>query len=71
MNNIKKVITGDWDGEPIWREETSGERLLKVIEEEEKRFKEELVKADSIGGMKHINEFLEKHYKNLNQRLNE
>ena len=24
----KKVITGDWDGEPIWREVTAAEVLL-------------------------------------------
>lgn len=26
MNNIK--VTGEWDGEPIWRRETAEERLF-------------------------------------------
>lgn len=31
MNNTKKIITGDWDGEKIWRRETSEERLHNVL----------------------------------------
>lgn len=29
MSEIK--ITGEWDGEPIWRYETAEERLLKAL----------------------------------------
>ena len=29
MNNIK--ITGEWDGEPIWRPETARERLIDAL----------------------------------------
>lgn len=28
----RKIITGDWDGEPIWRWETSAERLVRELE---------------------------------------
>lgn len=27
------IINGEWDGQPIWREKTLGERLLEAIEE--------------------------------------
>ena len=33
----KKIITGDWDGRPIYREQTSAEKLLEAIEEGKKR----------------------------------
>jgi len=34
MNEIK--IMGEWDGQPIWREKTSGELLAEELEKEEK-----------------------------------
>ena len=34
MNKNDIVITGEWDGQPIWREKTSGEKLLEAIEKE-------------------------------------
>ena len=30
---MEKVITGDWDGQPIWREKTSADKLEEIIEE--------------------------------------
>lgn len=27
----RKIITGDWDGEPIWRYETAEERLINEL----------------------------------------
>jgi len=29
---MKKIITGNWEGQPIWREQTAGEALLEEIE---------------------------------------
>jgi len=29
---MEKVITGEWDGEPIWREKTLAERRAEVID---------------------------------------
>ena len=26
----KKIITGDWDGEPIWRYQTAEEKLIEA-----------------------------------------
>ena len=28
---MKKIITGNWDGEPIYREQTTGERILELM----------------------------------------
>ena len=30
---MKTIITGDWNGLPIWREETAGDRLNQIIHE--------------------------------------
>ena len=31
---MKKIITGNWGGEPIWRYPTAGEALAKELAEE-------------------------------------
>ena len=31
---MEKVITGDWNGQPIWREKTAEDRLRKIISNE-------------------------------------
>ena len=33
---MEKIITGDWDGQPIWRYKTSAEKLLEEIEKNKK-----------------------------------
>lgn len=43
----KKIQTGTWDGEPIWREQTSGERLVEALHEE-KRLKTSQKKAIAV-----------------------
>lgn len=35
----QKIITGDWDGEPIWRRKTSGEELADMLDEQENKKK--------------------------------
>lgn len=44
-NNMKK-ITGDWDGEPIWREETAEDRLAEIIHEVEQERKAKKLSAE-------------------------
>jgi hypothetical protein len=29
-----KIITGEWDGQPIWREETAEDKLQAIMAEE-------------------------------------
>ena len=29
---MKKIITGEWDGEPIWRYQTAGEALVEALD---------------------------------------
>lgn len=36
MNHEEIVITGNWNGEPIWRHRTAEERYLMAIEENAK-----------------------------------
>lgn len=36
MNVSQKVITGDWDGEPIWRYKTAEEVLFEALSEQQK-----------------------------------
>lgn len=49
-NNI--VITGEWDGKPIWREKTAHEKLVGVLKDKwiEKQAKEEkkILKVDKL-----------------------
>jgi hypothetical protein len=33
---MEKIITGNWDGEPIWRPKTSSEKLIEALDEEMK-----------------------------------
>jgi len=30
---MEKIITGHWDGQEIWREKTSGEKLADMLDE--------------------------------------
>lgn len=32
---MEKVITGNWNGEPIWRQKTAGEQLAELLEAEQ------------------------------------
>jgi hypothetical protein len=41
MKDIKKIITGYWDGEPIWRYETASEVLVEALRENERKNKRE------------------------------
>jgi len=52
MNKIK--ITGDWNGQPIWREETAEDRLRESFEEEKIRDKEKVCVCGDLE-MQHTN----------------
>lgn len=44
IQNISKkdvVITGEWDGQPIWRKKTSSEKLVDEISEHDCHFSPE------------------------------
>lgn len=32
--NKEIIITGEWDGQPIWRQKTAGEKLVELLEQE-------------------------------------
>ena len=34
---METKIVGEWDGEPIWREKTAQEKLLEIIEDNDKK----------------------------------
>ena len=43
----KKVITGDWDGQPIWRYQTSGEELSELIEKQNDEERSRKISSDA------------------------
>jgi len=44
-----KKITGEWDGEPIWREETAAERLsAEIAKIEFKKYDEKEIREDNL-----------------------
>jgi len=46
-NRSDVIITGEWDGETIWRHKSTAEKLLEMVEANEKQKKPKSIDAKS------------------------